>query len=90
MVLEKPLSNPFFANNQNARRRQIRTADQDVEAFQRGKPDCERIIVEKAAQSAESPGSYTLRKLQDRGRFCLLAIIFTKSSSHRSSGKPAN
>jgi hypothetical protein len=60
------LSKPFFATDQNARRRQIRTADQDVEAFQRWKLNRERIVVEKAAQNAESPGSYTLRKLHDR------------------------
>jgi hypothetical protein len=57
------LSKPFLATDQNARRRQLCTADQDVEAFQRWKLDRERIVVEKAAQNAESPGSYTLRKV---------------------------
>ena len=54
-----------FATDQNARRRQIRSADQDFEACQCWKPDRERIVVEKTAQSADSPGSHARRKLDD-------------------------
>ena len=64
--VRRRLSKPFVASDQNTRRWQIRTADQDVESFQRGKLNGRRIVVEKTAQTAESPASDTVRKLHDR------------------------